>query len=60
MAIVIIYLEEMYIKIKYSVFLLSVWYSQSSIMVVFGDTIGDEGGLGNLQVLRKVIEISGK
>ena len=27
---------------------------------VFGDSIGEEGGLGNLQVLRKVIAISGK
>ena len=60
MVIVIIYLEEMYIKIKYSVFLLSVWYSQSnSVVDVFGDS-ASEGGLGNLQVLRKVIAISGK
>ena len=27
---------------------------------VFGDSIGEEGGQGNLQVLRKVIAISGK
>ena len=27
---------------------------------VFGDSTGEEGGLGNLQVLRKVIAISGK
>ena len=61
MVILIIYLEEMYIKIKYSVFLLSVWYSELSSMVnVFGDSIDEEGGLGNLQVLRKVIAISGK
>ena len=60
MVIVIIYLEELYIKIKYSVFHLSVWHSQSSSMVnLFGDSIGEEG-LGNLQVLRKVIAISGK
>ena len=26
----------------------------------FGDSTGEEGGLGNLQVLRKVISISGK
>ena len=59
MVIVIIYLVEMCIKIKYSVFLLSVSYSQSSIIVnVFGDSIGEEG-LGNLQVLRKVIAING-
>ena len=45
---------------KNKVFLLSVWYSQSSSMVnVFGDSIGGKG-LGNLQVLRKVIAISGK
>ena len=61
MVIVIIYLEEMYIKIKYSVFFLSVWYSQAYSMVnVFGDSIGEVGGLGNLQVVRKVITISGK
>ena len=60
MVIVIIYLEEMYEKIKYCVFLLSVWYSQSNRMVnVFGESIGEEGP-GNLQVLRKVIVISGK
>ena len=27
---------------------------------VFGETTGEEGGLGNLQVLRKVVAISGK
>ena len=59
MVIVFIYLEEMYIKTKY--FLLSVWYSQSNSMVnVFGASTGEEGGLGNLQVLRKVIAIGGK
>ena len=53
MVIVINYLEEMYIKIKYSAFLLSVWYSQSSSMAnVFGDSIGEDG-LGNLQVLKR-------
>ena len=58
MVIVIIYLEEMYIKIKYSVILLSVWYSQSNSMVnVFGESIGEEGGLRNPQVLRKVIVV---
>ena len=61
MVIVIIYVEEMYIKTKYSVFLLSVWYSQSNSMVnVFGDSTGEKGGLGNLQVLRKAIAISWK
>ena len=60
MVIVIIYLETMYIKIQYYAFLLSVWYSQSSSLVtIFGDSIGEEG-LGNLQVLGKVIAISGK
>ena len=42
-------------------FLLSVWYSQSSSMFnVFDDGIGEEGGLGTLQVLRKVTAINGK
>ena len=60
MVIVIIYLEEMY-KTKYSVFLLSSWYSQSNSMVnVFGDSTAEEGGLGIIQVLRKAIAISGK
>ena len=60
MVILIIYLEEVYIKIKYSLRLFSVWYSLSNSMVnVFGGSIGEEG-LGNLQVLRKVIEINGK
>ena len=27
---------------------------------IFSDSTGEEGGLGNLQVLRKVIAISGK
>ena len=50
----------MYIKTKYSVFLLPGWYSLSNSTVnVFGDSTGEEGGLGNLQVLRKVIAISG-
>ena len=32
-----------------------------TVMVnIFGDSTGEEGGLGNLQVLRKVIAISGK
>ena len=49
----------MYIKIKYSVFLLSVWYSQSSSMVnVFGDSIASEPG--NLQVVKKVVVTVGK
>ena len=58
MVIVIIYLEEMYIcESKHSDFPLSVWYSQSSSMVnVFGASIGEKG-LGNIQVLRKVIAI---
>ena len=48
MVIVIIYLEEMYIKINTLRF-----FSQSNSMVnVFGDSIGEEG-LGNLQVLIK-------
>ena len=59
MVIVIIYLEEMYIKIKYSVFILAVWYSQSSSMVnVFGDSIAS--GPGNLQVAKKVVATVGQ
>ena len=46
-------------KIKYSVFLLSVWYSQSNSMVnVFGD--GVASGLGNLQVVKKVVTTVGQ
>ena len=59
MVIVIIFLQEKYIKIKYSVFLLSVWYSQSSSMVnVFGDSITSRPG--NLQVVKKVVVTVGK
>ena len=59
MIIVIIYLEEMYIKIKYSVFVLSAWYSQSSSMVnIFGGSIAS--GPGKLQVVKKVVVTVGK
>ena len=59
MVIIIIYLEEMYIKIKSSVFLLSVWYSHSSSMVnVFGDSIAS--GPRNLHVVKKVVVTVGK
>ena len=59
MVIVIIYLEEMYTKIKYSGFLLSFWYSQSSSMViVFDDSIAS--GPGNLQVMTKVLVTVGR
>ena len=58
MAIIIIYLEEMYIKVKYSVFFLSVWYSQSNGMVnVFGDSVASASG--NLQVVKKVVATVG-
>ena len=50
MVIVNIYIEKMYINTL--VFRVEQY--------VFGDSIGEEGGLGNFQVLREVIAISGK
>ena len=45
-------------KMKYSVFLLSVWYSQSRSMVnVFGDSVVSRSG--NLQVAKKVVATVG-
>ena len=47
----------MYIKIKYSVFLLSVWYSQSSSIV---NVFGIASGPGILQVEKKVVVTVGQ
>ena len=50
MVIVIIYLEEVYVKTKYYIFLLSVWDSQPNSMVnVFGDNTGEKGGLVSVE-----------
>ena len=60
MVIVIIYLEEKYIKNK--VLCLSspsLVFTVNSMFNVFGESISGEGQ-GNLQVLSKVIAISGK